>query len=189
MSKRKRIGRLALCLIVSFVMVMTLIPRMPATMAYAEDVYPETADAQTVADDEQVVADEDPVLSDEEEVQTETPVDAETDLQEVTETPVDTETDQQEVSVEENSPEQKAPAEETAEEPEAAAVDETAAQEQTEVKGEEPAETKDEVFDGGSLFAKGKHFSATVTYGPEAGIPEGSVLKLTEFSEGSEAFE
>ena len=69
---------MALCLIISFVMVMTLIPRMPASMAYAEDINTETADAQTVADDEQVIADEDPAISDEEEVKTETPVDTET---------------------------------------------------------------------------------------------------------------
>ena len=35
MNKSKRIGRMALCLIVSFVMIMTLIPRLPAGMAFA----------------------------------------------------------------------------------------------------------------------------------------------------------
>ena len=35
MNKRKRIGRQLLCLIVSFVMIMTLIPRMPGNLAYA----------------------------------------------------------------------------------------------------------------------------------------------------------
>ncbi len=35
MNKSKRIGRMALCLIVSFVMIMTLIPRLPASMAFA----------------------------------------------------------------------------------------------------------------------------------------------------------
>jgi pilin isopeptide linkage protein len=35
MNKSKRIGRMVLCLIVSFVMIMTLIPRMPAGLAYA----------------------------------------------------------------------------------------------------------------------------------------------------------
>jgi len=35
MNKRKQIGRILLCLIVSFVMVVTLIPRMPANLAYA----------------------------------------------------------------------------------------------------------------------------------------------------------
>ena len=35
MNKSKRIGRMVLCLIVSFVMIMTLIPRMPASLAYA----------------------------------------------------------------------------------------------------------------------------------------------------------
>ena len=36
MNKGKRIGRILLCLIVSFVMVFTLIPRMPSSFAYAE---------------------------------------------------------------------------------------------------------------------------------------------------------
>ena len=35
MNKGKRIGRVALCLIVSLVMIMTLIPRLPAGMAFA----------------------------------------------------------------------------------------------------------------------------------------------------------
>ena len=35
MNKGRRIGRMALCLIVSFVMIMTLIPRLPASLAYA----------------------------------------------------------------------------------------------------------------------------------------------------------
>ena len=35
MNKGRRIGRMALCLIVSFVMIMTLIPRLPANLAYA----------------------------------------------------------------------------------------------------------------------------------------------------------
>ncbi len=35
MNKSKRLGRMALCLIVSFVMIMTLIPRLPAGMAFA----------------------------------------------------------------------------------------------------------------------------------------------------------
>ena len=35
MNKGRRIGRMALCLIVSFVMIMTLIPRLPASMAFA----------------------------------------------------------------------------------------------------------------------------------------------------------
>ncbi len=37
MNKRKRIGRMVLCLIISFVMVMTLIPRMPAGLAFAAE--------------------------------------------------------------------------------------------------------------------------------------------------------
>ena len=35
MNKKKRIGRKMLCLIVAFVMVITLVPRMPASLAYA----------------------------------------------------------------------------------------------------------------------------------------------------------
>ena len=36
MNKEKRIGRKVLCLVISLLMVLTLVPRMPASLAYAE---------------------------------------------------------------------------------------------------------------------------------------------------------
>ncbi len=41
MNKSKRIGRMVLCLIISFVMIMTLIPRMPSSLAFAAEGDPE----------------------------------------------------------------------------------------------------------------------------------------------------
>ena len=50
MNKSKRIGRMALCLIVSFVMIMTLIPRLPAGLAFADET--ETVDGKNLIDNE-----------------------------------------------------------------------------------------------------------------------------------------
>lgn len=90
MNKDRRIGRKLLCLVVSLMMIMTLIPNVPMNLAYAED--------------------------------------------EVSEVPG--------------------------------------------VQGST----------GGTLSAEGSNFTVTVSYGEDAGIPEGAELVLTEFAEGTPAF-
>ena len=92
-------------------------------------------------------------------------------------------TDQEVVSEEET-----APAEEETLEEEVTAEEEVPAEE--EVSAEEAPEVVEAAEEQPlPLEAVSEHFKATVTYGPEAGVPEGAYLVLTEFAEGSTEYE
>ena len=200
MNKKKRIGRKFLCLIVSLVMVCTLVPHVPGGLAFAEDIQDEVLDqaAEPVTEQAEIstegTSEEETALPEETASSEETALPEETSQEATEETAVTEDTSENETVAPEETPDETEVSEADSED-EAAAPEETApaedpsdeekvSEEAEPIKTAEQSET--EIL---PLVATSKHFKATVTYGPEAGVPEGAKLVITEFAEGSKAYE